>query len=91
MHELAFHYVPGYMRQGTPPPARATPPRPETPADQLPDTKEYAYEALHTEIYEAFKEYCESLDNTEVSVQGMRYLYERGFTDYTLRLSLIHI
>ncbi|MPR35678.1 CHC2 zinc finger domain-containing protein [Salmonirosea aquatica] len=85
MHELAFHYVPGYLRKGAAPPAHTTSPRPEIPADQLPDTKEYEYQPLHTEIFEAFKEYCESLDDTEISVQGMRYLQERGFADYTLR------
>ena len=91
MHELAFQYVPGYLRKGAAPPARTTPPRPETPADQLPDTKEYQYDTLHTEIFEAFKSYCESLDDTEISAQAIRYLHERGFTDYTLRIFGIFI
>jgi len=42
MHELAFHYVPGYVRKEAPP-ARELVPRPEIPADNLPDTKEYEY------------------------------------------------
>ncbi|WP_373514186.1 CHC2 zinc finger domain-containing protein [Persicitalea sp.] len=84
MHELAFHYVPGYIRRAAPP-LRELAPRPEIPADNLPDTKEYEYHEVHTEIYETFKEYCESQGETEISQQGNAYLKERGFTVYTLR------
>lgn len=84
MHELAFLYVSGYVRKGAAPPPR-TVRRPETPADHLPDTKTYAYVELHSEIYEAFKSFCESQPDTEISRQGMDYLRSRGFTDSTIR------
>jgi DNA primase catalytic core len=84
MHELAYQYVQGYIRKGSAPPTRPLP-RPETPADHLPDTKEYAYEELHTTIYEAFRSYCESLPDSEINREGYAYLHQRGFTDATLR------
>jgi DNA primase len=84
MHELAFLYVPGYIRKGAAPPKRQMV-RPEIPADHLPDTKTYEYQKLHTEIYEAFEEFCKTQEDSEVSNQGYAYLKQRGFQDYTLR------
>ncbi|HEV7348717.1 CHC2 zinc finger domain-containing protein [Telluribacter sp.] len=84
MHELAYHYVPAYLRKGPPPPNRITA-RAEIPADFLPDTKVYTYQPLHTEIYEALKTYCESQPETSISQEANEYLRQRGFSDYTLR------
>ncbi|GAB3172200.1 CHC2 zinc finger domain-containing protein [Telluribacter humicola] len=84
MHELAYQYVSGYVRRGTPPPRR-TPPRPQIPADHIPDTKVYVYQPQHTEIFELFKKYCEEQPETDISRQAYAYLHSRGFTDYTLR------
>ncbi|MBB5283770.1 DNA primase [Rhabdobacter roseus] len=84
MHELAYHYVPGYVRR-TPPPVRNPAPRTEIPADTLPDTKEYAYQPLHSEIYEAFKAHCEAQPDNELSARALGYLHQRGFSDATLR------
>lgn len=88
MHELAFHYVPGYERRATPPTRTVElsfQERSPIPSDQLPDTKKYAYHEVHSDIYEAFQQYCESLADTEVSQQGYAYLQQRGFAEYTLR------
>ncbi len=84
MHELAFQYVPGYIRKGAAPPPRSAP-RPIIPADQLPDTKEYIHKALHTEIYEAFRDYCNGQVETDISRSAADYLHQRGFQEYTLR------
>lgn len=84
MHELAFQYVAGYVRKGSTPPPRNAP-RQITPADQLPDTKAYQYQEIHTEIFESFRAYCEAQAETEISQQAMLYLIQRGFQDFTLR------
>ncbi|TDB65146.1 CHC2 zinc finger domain-containing protein [Arundinibacter roseus] len=84
MHELAHLYVQGYIRKGNTPPPRAGK-RPEIAADNLPDTKEYVYQSIHSEIYESFKTYCETQPDTETSQQGLAYLHQRGFSEPTLR------
>jgi DNA primase catalytic core len=84
MHELAHRYLPGYIRKGLAPPPRPLA-RPQVPADQLPDTKVYQYDPLHTEIYEEFKKYCDQQPDTPASAEALKYLAQRGFSDYTLR------
>jgi DNA primase catalytic core len=84
MHELAFQYVPGYVRKGSAPPPRQVQ-RSETPADNLPDTKAYVYQPLHTTIYETLRDYCETQTDTDTSLHARDYLRQRGFPDYLLR------
>jgi DNA primase len=83
MHALAFQYVPGYDRRGAALPT--LPSRPEIAADQLPDTKLYRFDPIHTEIYETFKQFCDDRADTPASVEAYDYLKSRGFSEYTLR------
>lgn len=91
MHELAFHYVPGYEKRNAEPAAKRTATRTPPPPSNVPDTKAYNYQPIHTIIYEDLQRFCQQLPDNDVSEAAWAYLKRRKFEEATLRRFQIFI
>lgn len=82
LERLAFTYIPGYN------PERQRPFKnePKLQVFQKKDPAEsYVYQAKHSEIYEDFRTFCRDYPTTQSTLDGIKYLQNRGISDWGIR------